>query len=195
MDVAFLRIGIDLQIDEAFAESFETSSAPISMPTSSRSPSSTMSLIWPTRGGGGNVHFATFRFCAAPAVLARFRPCLRSHRDVPARRRQKPRRDPAACRRAPTRTRMRQAVIDPFPFDAAVVAACHADAARRGKQRPVIERRDRADEYALQRAMLHGPALFGACKDGNAIHRAHSDGTRTGSQRAEYACRRSREGS
>ena len=40
-------------------KSFDTCSEPISTPTHSRSPSSTMSLIWPMRGGGGKVHFDT----------------------------------------------------------------------------------------------------------------------------------------
>jgi hypothetical protein len=40
-------------------KSFDTSNAPISMPTSRRSPSNTISLTCPMRGGGGKHHFAT----------------------------------------------------------------------------------------------------------------------------------------
>ena len=40
-------------------KSFETRRAPISMPTSKRSPSMTMSLTWPIRGGGGKHHCDT----------------------------------------------------------------------------------------------------------------------------------------
>src|SRR5258708_26753767 len=39
---------------------------------------------------------------------------------------------------------VRQAVVDPGPFEAAVVAPRHADAARRGEQRTVVQRRDAA---------------------------------------------------
>ena len=51
---------------------------------------------------------------------------------------------------------MRQALVDPGPFEAAVVAARHADAARRSEQRAVVERGDAADEHALQGAVLDG---------------------------------------
>ena len=71
---------------------------------------------------------------------------------------------------------MRQAVVDPGPLDAAVVAARHADAARRGEQRAVVERGDAADEHALQGAMLDGPAALGFRQQRDAVHRADQDG-------------------
>jgi hypothetical protein len=71
---------------------------------------------------------------------------------------------------------MRQAAVDPPPGHAAIVAARHADAARGCEQRAVIQRRDRTDEHALQRAMLHGPALVAACEDRDTVDRAHGDG-------------------
>ena len=70
---------------------------------------------------------------------------------------------------------MRQPLVDPGPFEAAVVAARHADAARRGEQRAVVERGHAADEHALHRAVLDGPAPLGLGQQGDAVHRANQD--------------------
>src|SRR5258707_1038766 len=51
---------------------------------------------------------------------------------------------------------MRQALIDPGPFHAAVGAARDADAAGRGEQRAVVERGNAADEHALQGVFVSG---------------------------------------
>ena len=71
---------------------------------------------------------------------------------------------------------MRQALVDPIPLEAAVVAARHADAARRGEQRAVIQRGHAADEHALHGAMLDRPAPLGLAEKRNAIDRPDQDG-------------------
>ena len=79
---------------------------------------------------------------------------------------------------------MRQAIVDPGPLHAAVVAPRHADAARRGEQRAVIERGDAADEHALKGAVLHGPAALGFRQQRDAVHRADQD--RVGGRSARW---------
>ena len=67
---------------------------------------------------------------------------------------------------------MREAVVDPAPLDAAVVAAGDADAARRGEQRAVLERGDAGHEHALQRPVLLRPAPLGLLQKRDAVNRA-----------------------
>ena len=141
-------------------KSIDTDSVPISTPTSSRSPSSTMSLTWPMRGGGGKNHLSTLgvlrnRGELAPAlafVLA----------DVDVRRQRADQNHVAALQFAAARRpdiEMCEAFVAPGPGHAAVVAPRDADAVGRGEQRAVIERGHRADEQpASARCLMAQPS-------------------------------------
>ncbi len=157
-------------------KSVDTCSEPISTPTQSRSPSSTMSLMWPMRGGGGKVHCCHRLGVAQRLQLAPGLALVLA--DIEMRRQRAGEHHVAALQFAgPARPELvvRQPLVDPGPLEAAVVAARHADAAGRGEQRAVVERRDAGDEHALQRAMLDGPAALGFAEQRHAVDGADQD--------------------
>ena len=177
-------------------KSIDTDSVPISTPTSSRSPSSTMSLTWPMRGGGGKNHLSTLGVLRNAGELA---PALAFVlADVDVRRQRADQHDVAALQLAAARRpqiEMREAVVAPGPGHAAVFALRNADAVRCGEQRAVVERGHRADEASGQRAVLDRPALAVLLRARRRHRRCRPRWCRSASARGECCCRRWRSGS
>ena len=147
MDVAFLRIGIDRQFDEAFAEVLrDLQRADLDADQQAVAVEHDVLDVADARrrrkGPFRDALGLAERLQLAPRVALVLA-------DVEMRRQRADEHHVAALQAAgASRPELvvRQTFVDPCPLDAAVVAAGHADAARRGKQRAVVERGDRADE-------------------------------------------------
>ncbi len=179
MDVALLRIGIDLQLGERFAEihrhrqraDLDANQQPIAV------QHDVLDVTDARRRR--EEPFVDARRLAEPGEVAPRLALVLA--DVDMRRQRADQHHVAALQLAAARRpqiEMREAVVAPRPGHAAVFASRDTDAVGRGEQRAVVERGDRADEAAGQRPVLDRPAVGAARQHGDAVDGADHDGVR-----------------